>query len=303
MASLAFVTPILSFDQPFWAALAYIPPLFWVGLSGVLLGLSMVLRRRLWPLHLLALGVMFLMVSGWVMPRVGGGNDGGDLKMMTLNTLAGHADYQQVADEMKSGGYGVICFQEVAPVGTYFLDHFEELMPGWTVVTKAETAIASKYPLEDVRFIEVPTLYKRNIVSVKLVTPKGPVRLICTHFTIPVFRGNPVRLLERIGKEDALRRTNLELLMTEVNRYDYPVIVAGDFNTTPMHGIYRSLGKEMSNAFETAGSGFGYTYSQEHSVVRIDHIWTKNGAKTESCTVGDGYGSDHRSVTASIDLP
>jgi endonuclease/exonuclease/phosphatase family metal-dependent hydrolase len=51
----------------------------------------------------------------------------------------------------------------------------------------------------------------------------------------------------------------------------YPVIVSGDLNETPYSFAYSTIRKHLSNAFEDAGSGFGFSYKNDPKFVRIDN--------------------------------
>jgi exonuclease III len=87
---------------------------------------------------------------------------------------------------------------------------------------------------------------------------------------------------------------------------DYPLIVAGDFNMPADSSIYRRYWGKYTNAFSSAGFGFGNT---KHSPVagwsfgaRIDHILTGPGFRAVRCWVGPDVGSDHLPVLADIGL-
>jgi endonuclease/exonuclease/phosphatase family metal-dependent hydrolase len=51
----------------------------------------------------------------------------------------------------------------------------------------------------------------------------------------------------------------------------YPIIVCGDFNELPYGYAYGRVRNHLSNAFEKAGRGFGFTYNKTPSFVRIDN--------------------------------
>lgn len=45
-----------------------------------------------------------------------------------------------------------------------------------------------------------------------------------------------------------------------VRNSPYPVIVCGDFNSMPYSYVYQKMRHNLSNAFEDAGNGFGFSY-------------------------------------------
>ena len=52
----------------------------------------------------------------------------------------------------------------------------------------------------------------------------------------------------------------------------YPVIVAGDFNDTPVSYAYRKIRKGLNDSFVNSGYGAGFTYKGNYPPNRIDYI-------------------------------
>lgn len=52
----------------------------------------------------------------------------------------------------------------------------------------------------------------------------------------------------------------------------YPVIVAGDFNDTPISFAYNKIRRGLNDAFKMSGSGLGNTYAGDLPSYRIDYI-------------------------------
>ena len=50
------------------------------------------------------------------------------------------------------------------------------------------------------------------------------------------------------------------------------MLVLGDFNMPPDSAIYRRCWSDFSNAFDSAGFGFGSTHFTHRTAVRIDHV-------------------------------
>lgn len=67
------------------------------------------------------------------------------------------------------------------------------------------------------------------------------------------------------------RAKEVEVLETWVGETQYPVIVCGDFNETPYSYVYGRMRKQLSNAFEEKGTGFGFTFNRLPYFIRIDH--------------------------------
>jgi endonuclease/exonuclease/phosphatase family metal-dependent hydrolase len=56
------------------------------------------------------------------------------------------------------------------------------------------------------------------------------------------------------------------------NRSPFPVIVAGDFNDTPVSYAYRKIRNGLNDSFVNSGYGAGFTYKGNYPPNRIDYI-------------------------------
>lgn len=68
------------------------------------------------------------------------------------------------------------------------------------------------------------------------------------------------------------RSLQLQILLEHIDKSPYPVIIAGDFNETPVSYTYRTLRKNFRDAFVTSGRGMGTTYITSIPYLRIDYI-------------------------------
>ena len=85
---------------------------------------------------------------------------------------------------------------------------------------------------------------------------------------------------------------------TWIGRPDRPLIVVGDFNMTDDSPIYRVVWGDLADAFDRAGSGFGYTRWIKIYGLRLDHILVGPGWRVRSCRVAPSLGPDHLPVIA-----
>lgn len=67
------------------------------------------------------------------------------------------------------------------------------------------------------------------------------------------------------------RREQVERIEACIDSSRHRVIVTGDFNDTPYSIVYERLHRRLSNAFEEAGSGFGFTLNRAPRFIRIDN--------------------------------
>ena len=83
-------------------------------------------------------------------------------------------------------------------------------------------------------------------------------------------------LTKSLKKGFALRSLQSQLLKNHLNKSPYPVIVAGDFNDTPVSYTYRKIRKGLNDSFVTSGYGAGFTYRGNYPPNRIDYILYDN---------------------------
>ncbi|HZL76315.1 MAG TPA: endonuclease/exonuclease/phosphatase family protein, partial [Bacteroidales bacterium] len=68
------------------------------------------------------------------------------------------------------------------------------------------------------------------------------------------------------------RARQAQAVKARVNSSPYPVIVAGDFNDTPVSYSYRKIRKGLNDSFVSSGYGAGFTYRGNYPPNRIDYI-------------------------------
>lgn len=109
---------------------------------------------------------------------------------------------------------------------------------------------------------------------------------------------------ERLAANVSIRERETERASLWSIRGDksVPVIVAGDFNMPVESTIYRRFWATYTDAFEAAGSGFGFSKIEGFLLrARIDHILENPAAPRPVGTwIGPDFGSDHRPVIADL---
>ena len=72
------------------------------------------------------------------------------------------------------------------------------------------------------------------------------------------------------------RALQSQVVKDHINRSPFPVIVAGDFNDTPVSYSYRKIRKGLNDSFVNSGYGAGFTYRGNYPPNRIDYILYDN---------------------------
>jgi endonuclease/exonuclease/phosphatase family metal-dependent hydrolase len=88
---------------------------------------------------------------------------------------------------------------------------------------------------------------------------------------------NDVKSLSITLKKGFVKRAlQAEILKNQINRSPFPVIVAGDFNDTPVSYAYRKIRSGLYDSFVNSGYGAGFTYKGNYPPNRIDYILYDN---------------------------
>lgn len=144
-------------------------------------------------------------------------------------------------------------------------------------------AIFSKYPIvaqEEIAFAGLNGLLRADIKI-----GKDTIRVINTHLRSMALRINKVlkekeyqaakdetkSALKILKSGFEVRANHLEILEDWIKKSPYPLLVCGDFNEIPYGLSYGRVRKHLNNAFEDAGSGFGFTYNKAPRFIRIDN--------------------------------
>jgi len=170
-----------------------------------------------------------------------------------------------------------------------------------------ELVIVSRFPFRHVKVIgERSAGCKGAVARYDIDTAGGVVHLFSLHLATPRdgLSGILADRLEAISEVKAnseRRRLQSEAICKEIAQVDGAILIAGDFNTPTQSAIFKEYWSEYTNAFSTAGWGWGHTYFTRWAAVRIDHILSGPGWSCRRCWVGPAVGSPHRPVIAELD--
>lgn len=105
-------------------------------------------------------------------------------------------------------------------------------------------------------------------------------------------------LLSKIMQAGKHRAAVVDSIAAFVEKHkDKDIILAGDFNDTPVSYAHGQLTRHLSDAFRMAGNGLGRSFNKNAMIVRIDHVLCSDGFKAYGFEVGPNLGvSDHNPV-------
>lgn len=128
------------------------------------------------------------------------------------------------------------------------------------------------------------------------------IRVYNVHLSSMKLRNRPegwldkmIYILEQLKTGSIKRSQQVNILVEHMKASPYPYLVCGDFNETPYSYVYSRMRRELTNAFEKRGYGFGFTLNQKPYVLRIDHQFFSEEFKLQkysverSMTISDHY--------------
>jgi endonuclease/exonuclease/phosphatase family metal-dependent hydrolase len=96
----------------------------------------------------------------------------------------------------------------------------------------------------------------------------------------------------------ASRALQVDRVKKHIETSPYPVIVAGDFNDTPVSYTYRKMRRGLKDAFVEAGYGAGFTYRGKYPPNRIDYILYNEDIECKDFDIVKVRYSDHYPIIA-----
>ena len=214
------------------------------------------------------------------------------ISVLSLSNRTRNADMRATAAVLRVLASDIMVLQEIAdPPG--LLAELEALYedPPPQACHSGNFVVLSRYPVGPPH----PASTNRMLFC-PVALPGGSVTVGSIHL--------PRAVLESHSQDEAV-----SALLAALRAIDRPLILAGDFNSTPMAAPMRKLGAHLGNAFDEAGRGFGFTFPTPARrlgtfgpVVRIDHILTSADFTAFDAAVLDEYppGADHFPVRARI---
>ena len=119
-------------------------------------------------------------------------------------------------------------------------------------------------------------------------------------------KGDEERKTKRVGRKlkgaFEQRSNQAESLREHLLDSDYPNLVMGDFNDTPMSYSVNLISKNMRNAFQEKGNGWGVTHFQMLPILQIDYIFCDKDFEVKNYQVVKKKLSDHYPVYADLIL-
>lgn len=215
----------------------------------------------------------------------------------------------------------VICFQEFRQHASHLRGtvnvfrnlgytnyHFKDYL-GRTDYSLMGVMVFSKYPIVNWGEIKGGEGANQTIFADIHFPSKDTVRIYCSHLKSigldkhvrlkPQNEESYVEMLKKLAKSSEKRGAQIGPVIEHLEACEHPFVFASDLNELPYTYVYSSLRNLGKNSFETAGTGFGFTFnpidqSQHMQYLRIDNQFYGNGLHcSEHKVIRDVEALDH----------
>jgi len=123
-------------------------------------------------------------------------------------------------------------------------------------------------------------------------------RMIGGHMERDTVKEESKVLIEKLAHSAAKRAPQAEAVHRYIEAHSqYPTIVCGDFNDSPISYSRRTIAQGLTDCFAATGRGIGLSYNQKGFFVRIDHIFCSSHFEPYNCQIDNEMdASDHYPV-------
>jgi vancomycin resistance protein VanJ len=274
---------------------------------AVLTPVALLIRRRSLCVLMVAGGIVVFPLMNFQVPwrsLTQPDRHGAVVRVLTCNTHGKALDAAAFAVLVEQTHPDIVALQEwsTSNAATVFGDG------GWYFVVEGELCLASRYPMRRVESIGGHRWnWSGAAIWYEIEAPSGRIPFINVHLESPhaaflmALRRGP-EAPEQIARNSRQRLLQAGDVGKAAGNLGDWVLMAGDFNLPTDSTVYRQTLSGFSDAFETAGFGFGLTYHAKWTNTRIDHILSGHGWACRRCWVGPDVGSPHRPVIAEMEF-
>lgn len=325
MMAISWLLFAISENWWFSSAMTYAPRIPYLVPAIVLLLASGLWHRSSIIVNLISIAVVAVPIMGLALPvgqwlgstpAAAAPSGGTVLKVVSCNVQDFRPDFEAVITEIGKFNPDVVAFQDARSQSKLLSKFFSK----WHTVHEGEYFVASRYPVTLVKLGHFESFDRDAIMQCELELPTTRVSFFNVHQMTPRHGLRELDLSSPITQRGSTQLTHyLELraeeagavrAFVEENRGPFPTILVGDFNMPCESSLYQRHWFGYQNAFNVAGTGYGYSFPCTRQYcwpaglpwMRLDHILADDAWNIRSCKVGQSNGSDHRPITATIEL-
>ena len=320
--ALTWVDPSL---HPRVAAVGLFFPVFLV-LNLVFVPLWLIYKARMVIVPVVGMALCGGYILDYCPIHWGGGEEEGDLKVMTWNCHNMHfytGDSLALAlDYLKESKADVICLQEYGAGESKYKSLQSDMeAKGYHLESLSQLLLITRFPILSVTPLVLESKESNKALMADLQMGEDTLTVFVVH--LESYRlspddkeqyGDVLRAPERsqveaevsylsgkIGLATSYRARQVKLLMSCLDSLpeNRSVLLCGDFNDTPISYAYQTVSRRLDNAYRQGGFGVGISFNEKYFPFRIDHVfhsrdWQTQGARVDRSMLA----SDHYPVVA-----
>jgi endonuclease/exonuclease/phosphatase (EEP) superfamily protein YafD len=275
----------------------------------ILLPICLILRRKELVLMLLPSVIVWMV---WTIPAYlpksvpQAPPDASTITILTYNLLAINDNYADIIHLIREADADIVALQELNyDASDIIADQLQDIYPYMELHPAGipGMGILSKYPLSDCTDWKISRQYQQRCL------------ITITDKSIVFYNTHPSTPLTADGFRWRLR--DLEAIFGRVNadiEAGETVIMAGDWNLTPLSDPYERITQQFSDAYAQVGQGIGFTYRLHNlgriglaggvPIVRIDYVFYRAPVVALEARVWhENAESDHIPVWVKLALP
>ena len=268
----------------------------------LLLPIALLLRARqaLVMLFILLLPALYLFGAEYV-PHfwLNVPEDARSIRVLSFNMLSSNVAYDAVIELIREQEPDIIAMQELSVGMSIALnENLADIYPYQEVYAWNDPrgmGIWSRYPLTEGPW-RTDHAWERWVHSAIVDIEGQPLFLFNVHLW-------PTGTLdkEQFARALMIQEEQAQELNTLISESEIPVLVVGDFNSSPTNETHAILDQELDDAWRQVGFGPGFTFpapgtfnSWVPRFLRIDYFWTKGSITPLKVQVlSQSAGSDH----------
>ena len=140
--------------------------------------------------------------------------------------------------------------------------------------------------------IDTIRIYNAHLQSFRL--KKKSLELFDEKIDMNEIQNESKPLLVQLYRSSLKRSKQVDVLAAHIESCRFKVILAGDFNDTPISYTYNRLTRILTDGFKEGGSGIGTTYKGPLFGLRIDYIMHSKGLSVRNYKTSDDWFSYNR---------
>lgn len=270
----------------------------WFALAGVIL-----LLRRKWTLAAMATaGLVTNFAVMWphaAQSAISASPNAAKVRVVSFNLYRSNSDMPAVERFLRECDADVVVFQEITPASAQAIRNVKSIYPGQLIRGRKYnrgTAIITRLPVKNLRFAPTPGQEAIGAVVGELEGPAGPFTVFGIHSRTPTSPSGA-------GSQEIYFRW-LAQQVTQVRETKTPVIITGDFNSTPWSQGFQRFTAACPPLIDTSrGILFGATWNVAlPQRLLIDHAFVSPEWQLINREVGPDAGSDHRPLIVDLGL-